>query len=154
KGLAILVQLGVVATWSPAGENLLHRCDVDAEQIGERFEVRRQSYDRADVEIAVGPAVEPLANAGRKRIVDGRVTKRALDAHRPDAAVGIGKGGDADDGVELEQRDGRGRSAEFDLAGFDLPLQSVRERVGIHFEADGQCGFWRDARTDAAVALA
>src|SRR6266508_3896387 len=74
-----------------AGENLLHGFDVDAEEIGERLEVRRERHDRADVQIAVGPAVQPLADAWRERVVDGRVTKRALDAHRLDAAVGLAK---------------------------------------------------------------
>ena len=54
------------------------------------------------------------------------MTKRALDAHRFDAAVGIGEGGDADDGVELEQGNGRGRIVEVDLARLELLLQSVR----------------------------
>ena len=66
KGLAILVQKRVVAARSPAGEHLLHGFDVDAKEIGERLEVRRQRHDRADIQIAVGPAVEPLANAWRK----------------------------------------------------------------------------------------
>ncbi len=153
KGLAILVELGVVAAWAPAGENLLHGHDIDAEEIGEWLEVRCQRHDRADVEIAVGPVVEPLTNARRERVVDGRMTKRALDAHRPDAAVGVGEGGDADDGVELEQGDGRGWIVEVDLGRFDLLLQSARQRVCLDLEANGQRGFWRDARTDTAVFL-
>ena len=81
------------------------------------------------------------------------MTKCALDTHRLDAAVGVGEGGDPDDGVELEQGDGRGWIVEVDLARLDLLLQSVRQRVCIDLEADGQRGFWRDARTDAAVLL-
>ena len=118
---------------------------------GLRFGAKR--YDRADVQIAVGPTVEPLTNSRRERVVDGRVTKRALDAHRLDAAVGVGEGGDTDDGVELEQGDGRRWIVEVDLAGLDLFLQSVWQRVCIDLEADGQRGFWRDARADAAVFL-
>ena len=34
KILIILVQLRVVARWFPAGENLLHGLDIDAEQVG------------------------------------------------------------------------------------------------------------------------
>ena len=43
-------------------------------------ERRRQRDDRAGVQVAVGPAVEPLADAGRERVVDGRVAERAGDA--------------------------------------------------------------------------
>jgi hypothetical protein len=85
----------------------MKRGHVDAEQVGERLEVRRKRHDRADVQIAVGPAVEPLTDAGRERVVDGRVTKRALDAHRLDAAVGIGKSRDADHRIQLEKGDRR-----------------------------------------------
>ena len=38
-----------------------------------RGECRRQGDDRADVEIAIGPAVQALAHAVHKRIVDGRM---------------------------------------------------------------------------------
>ena len=153
KGLAVFVQLRVVATWPPTGEHLLHGLDIDTEEVGERLKVRCQRYDRADVQIAVGPTVEPLTDTRRERVVDGRVTKRALDAHRLDAAVRVGEGGDTDDGVELEQGDGRGWIVEVDLGRFDLLLQSARQRVCIDLEANGQRGFWRDARTDTAVFL-
>ena len=103
KGLAVLVELRVVAARAPAGENLLHGFDIDAKEVGEWLEVRCQRHDRADVKIAVGPTIEPLANSRRERVVDGRMAKRALDAHRLDAAVGVGEGGDADDSVQLEQ---------------------------------------------------
>jgi len=43
------------------------------------------------------------------------VTKRALDAHRLDAAVGVGEGRDANDRFELEQRDRRRWIVEIDL---------------------------------------
>ena len=66
KGLAILVQLRVVAAWPPAGEHLLHGLDIDTEEVSERLEVRCQRNDRADVQIAVGPAVEPLTNSRRE----------------------------------------------------------------------------------------
>jgi hypothetical protein len=40
KGFAILVELRVVAAGPPARENLLYRPDIDAEEIGEWFEIR------------------------------------------------------------------------------------------------------------------
>ena len=67
KGLAILVEFGVVAARSPARENLFYGLDINAEEVGERLEIWCQRHDRADVQIAVGPTVEPLTNAGRER---------------------------------------------------------------------------------------
>ena len=55
----------------------------DAEEIGERLEVWGEREDETDIEIAVGPAVQALADAGRKGIVDLRVTQRALRAEQP-----------------------------------------------------------------------
>ena len=70
----------------------------------------RQRDDRARVEVAVGPAVEPLADAGRERVVDRRVAQRAGDAdarQRVRAVDGLDRALQADDRVELEQRDRR-----------------------------------------------
>src|SRR5690348_14195244 len=75
----------------------------------------------------------------------------ALDAHRLDAAIGVGEGGDTDDRVQLEQRDRRRWIVEVDLACRELLLQSVRQRVRVDFEADGQRRLGRDAGTDTAV---
>ena len=44
-------------------------------------------------------------------------------------------------------------SSRLTLPALSLLLQSVRQRVCIDLEADGQRGFWRDARTDTAVFL-
>jgi hypothetical protein len=65
-------------------QHLLDRRLVDAEQIGEGLEVWSERQDEADVEVAIGPAVQPLADAGRKGIVDLRVAQRALRAERLD----------------------------------------------------------------------
>ena len=99
-------------------------------------------------------SVEPLADAWRERAVDGRVAERALNAHRLEAAVGIGKSRDADHCVQLEKGDRRGRVFQVDFPGLELLLQSVRERVHVHLEADVQRGLRRDAGADAAVPLA
>ena len=62
-------------------------------------------------------------------------------AHRLDAAVRVGEGGDTDDGVELEQGDSRGWIVEVDFAGLYLFFQSIWQRVCIDLEADRQRGF-------------
>ena len=49
---------------------------VDAEQLRERRDARRERDDLADVQVAVRPAVEPRADAGSERVVD-RASGRA-----------------------------------------------------------------------------
>src|SRR5204863_7327633 len=67
---AVDVVARVVLARSPCAELRFRR----------RVERRRQREDRAGVEVAVRPAVEALADAGRERVVDGRVAERAGDA--------------------------------------------------------------------------
>src|SRR5262249_2870692 len=50
EALAVLVELGVEAARAPAGDDLLDRRDVHTEQIAERFEVRGERDDDADVQ--------------------------------------------------------------------------------------------------------
>src|SRR5215831_18423960 len=78
--LAVQVQLSIEFPRSPAGENLLHRRLIDLERIDEGAQVRRRGDDGADVQIAVGPAVQAAADAGRKGVVDRRMAQRALDS--------------------------------------------------------------------------
>ena len=40
-----------------------------------------QRDDRTGIEVTVGPAIEAFADAGRERVVYGRVAQRAGDAH-------------------------------------------------------------------------
>ena len=82
------------------------------------------------------------------------MAKRTLDAHRSDAAVGICEGGDADDGIQLKKGNGGRWIVEINFARRELFLQSLRQRVGVHFKSDRQSGFRRNARTDTAVLLA
>ena len=81
-GLAIHVEFRVVAAGPPAIQHGLDGRHVHAEQVAERLEVRRRRDDGADVQIAVSPAIEALADAGREGIVDRGMTQRALDADR------------------------------------------------------------------------
>src|SRR4051812_43632971 len=82
------------------------------------------------------------------------MAKRALDAHRLDATLRRREGGDANHGVELEQRDRGSGVVEVHLAGGELLLERRRQRVGIDLQADREGGLGRDAGTDAAVLLA
>src|SRR5262249_58569891 len=101
QSFAVFVQFCIEAAGTPSGENLLHGLSIDAEEIGKRLEIRCQRHDRADVQITVGPAIKPMTDARRERVVDGRMAKRALDAHRFNAAIGIGEGRDTGHRVQL-----------------------------------------------------
>ena len=82
--------------------------------------VGRRGDDGADVQIAIGPAVETAPNAGHERIVDGGMAQRALDADGfEQLAVFIEESGHAQHGVGLEQQQRVGRIVEIDLAGLD-----------------------------------
>src|SRR6266705_3628259 len=80
EGFAVLVELGVEAPGAPAVQYRLYRSLIDLQQLGDRGEVGSERNDESDVQVAVGPAVEALADSGRKGVVDGRVAQRALDA--------------------------------------------------------------------------
>jgi hypothetical protein len=115
------------------------------------LQVRRKRDDRADVQVAVRPAVEALADAGSEGVVDVRMAERALDAHRLDAAGLVELAGHADHGIELEQREGRGGIVEVDLAGLDSRDQLGGQGLRVHFQPDRQRGLGADAAADAAV---
>src|SRR5207248_2466385 len=100
---------------------------------------------------AVGPAVEPLADAGRERIVDGRVAERALDADRLQSGGAGEEAGDADDGVQLQQRQRRRRIVQVDGSRLDAGRDVGGHRICVDLQADGQRRLRADARTDAAV---
>jgi hypothetical protein len=108
---------------------------VHAQQVAERLEIRGNRHDRAHVQVAVAPTVEPLADAGRERVIDGGMTQRALDADGSQLPIRTEDTGHADDGVQLQQRDGRGRIVEIDLTGLDLRGQGGRNRLRIDFQA-------------------
>ena len=87
---------------------------------------------RAGIEVAVGPAVAAMADAGRHRVVDGRVAQRAGDADPRDPAIDD-LAAHADHRVERDQRDGGGGIREVG-AGEHVG----RHRVGVDLEADAQ----------------
>ena len=70
---------------APRLEHLAHRRSSTLQQVRDRLRFGRQRDDRAHVQIAVGPAVEPAADALEERVVHGGVAQRAGD---PDARPG------------------------------------------------------------------
>jgi hypothetical protein len=136
QGFAVLVEDGVVASRSPAREHLLHGGLVDPEKVGERLEVGGERDDGADVQVAVGPAVQALADTRGERVIDVRVAERALDADGLDPPGRVELAGHSHHGVQLEQREGRRGIIEVYLAGLDLRDQLRGQGFGIHLETD------------------
>src|SRR6185503_15115906 len=100
---AVEVEARVVATLAPGVVDRLLRG-------GHRG---RKRDDRTRIEIAIGPSVQAFADARSERIVHRRVAERTGDAYAGELVLAVDclDGPlDADDGVELEERD-RGRGA-------------------------------------------
>src|SRR5215211_5449058 len=87
KSLAVKKQFSVKLSRSPTLQHRSHRRLVDAEQGRNRLQVRTQRDNRTHVQIAIGPTVEALTDAGCKLVVDRRVTQRTRDADSLQAAV-------------------------------------------------------------------
>ena len=153
EGLAVDVQLGVELSRSPAEEDLLHGIDVDLQQLGNRFQVRRQRDDLAHVEVAIGPAVEPPADALAEVVVGGRVTEGAGDAHRRHP-VAVERRLHAHDRVVLEERDGVLRIVERERVRLDHVAQRSRDRAEIDAQAQPERVAGSHALADAAMLFA
>jgi hypothetical protein len=71
--LAVEVELRIELAGSPRLGRLLHLGFGNLQHLGEGGEVGRHRNDRPDVQVAVGPAVQPVPDAGRIGVVDGRM---------------------------------------------------------------------------------
>jgi len=80
KGLAVQRQFRVKMRGSPTLKDRPYGCLIHAQQVGERFEIRGQRYDRAHIEVTIRPAIETVSNARRQGIIYRRVAQRALDS--------------------------------------------------------------------------
>ena len=109
---------------------------------------RRQRDDRADVQIDVRPAVQPLADARRKRVVDRRVAERARDADAGELARVVDRALDADDRIQPQQFDGHGGVGQVDLPGAKRGDDRRRQGLDVDLEADRQRGRRIDRRDD------
>ena len=117
-------------------------------------ECGRERDDRAGIEVAIRPSVEPLTDPRSERVVRGGVTERAgnSDSHQ---RIVVSRAHDGSlqpyDGVELEERDRRRRAREADRAALN-PLHHLgRQRVGIDLETDGERRRWVDRVHDDQI---
>jgi hypothetical protein len=102
ESLAVQKYFRIELSWSPTQQDRSHCRLIDTKQIGNRLKVRAQIHDRADVEIAVGPTVEALADSGSKRVVYCRVTKSARDAYGLKSSSRIEGAFHSDNCIEFE----------------------------------------------------
>jgi hypothetical protein len=112
----------------------------EGEQIDDGLEVRRGRDDAADVEVAVGEAVDARAHPRSDRVIDGRVAQRAGDAHRRQVARRVEEADDAEHGVLLDERQRDRRIVEVHAAVLQRLELRARERVGVDLEPEPERG--------------
>src|SRR5690606_16225160 len=136
---------------SPIEQHVANRILGNAEQRREERQVRCRGDDRADVEIAVRPAVEPAADAGSELIVHGAVAQRTSDTDRLEAAGIVEEAAHADDRVERQERQRHGGIAQIDTSAPQGLHELRRERIDVDLQAQPEGRLRADARADAAV---
>ena len=104
-------------------------------------------------EIAVGPAVEPMPDPRRQRVVHRGMAERALEADRRQTAVRSAEALHPDDRVGVEQGQRHRRVVEVDAALTHRLQDAGRQRVHVHLQAGGQRRVGTQAGADAAVRL-
>ena len=151
--LAVECELGVELARPPACEHLANGRLVDPQQVDVGLQGRGQRHDGADVQIAVGPPVEPAADAGREGVVHMRMAERALDTHGRDPPLRIEEPGHAHHRIGLEEGERAAGVVQVNLPRLEGVHEGRRERREIDLEAGGQGLLRRDAGTDAAMLL-
>src|SRR6478672_6699045 len=81
ESFSVHKQLSIKLARPPASKNGLDGCNIHAQDIGNRLQIGSKAHDCANVQVAVGPAVQPMSNAGSKCVVHRGVAERALYAH-------------------------------------------------------------------------
>ncbi len=91
KSLSVFIQFRIKTTGTPARKDFLKRRHIHTKQVREGNQVGSQGHDGAHVQVAVGPAVQPLADSRSKRVVHGGMTESALKTHRAKIAALVKK---------------------------------------------------------------
>ena len=146
EGLAVEEQFGIEFSRTPAGDHRPHRVLADGQEARNRTEIGGERDDSSDIQIAIGSAVEPVSDTTRAgvridcagtecgtRVVDGRVTDRALQPDRLESSGRIEAAGNPDDGVQLQQIERDGRIFEIDLGVRQLRQQAFWQCIDIDF---------------------
>src|SRR5436190_4362721 len=101
EGFAVENQFSVEFSRAPRLEDSSDGVFVHAESISQCGHVGRKIDDGADVKIAIGPSIQPIADARHEGIVHGRVAESALNTERSNLSCAIKKASHAHHGVEL-----------------------------------------------------
>src|SRR5262245_661922 len=87
-----------------------------------------------------------MADAVCERVVDGGVAERAGDPDRLEMTGAVDRALDAEDGVELQQRDGDGWVVQIDLLRLERVDDARRKRVDVDLESHRERGRRTDLR--------
>ena len=151
--LTVECELGVELARPPAGEHLANGRLVDPQKVYVGLQCRGQGHNGPDVQIAVGPAIEPTADAGRQGVVDMGMAERALDAEGREASLRIEEPGHAHHRIGLDEGERTAGVVQVNFPCLEGLHEGRRERRDIDLEAGGQGLLRRDAGTDAAMLL-
>jgi len=148
--LAVQKEFGIELAGAPTCQYLPYGADVDSQQIGDRLKIWRQRHNSADIEIRIRPAIQSASDARKQRIVYGGMTKRALNPNGGEMAGLIKKASQANNRVQFQESQSRYRAVEvYRAVSNGLTIRS-RQSVHIDFEAELQCGAWRQTAAHAA----
>src|SRR5579864_875626 len=103
KRFAVERKFRVKVARTPTVEHFSHCRLIDAEQIGEGLQIWSESDNRANVQIAICPAIEAVSDAGREGIVDGGMAQGALNADRAQRSLFIEVASDAEDRIQFQE---------------------------------------------------
>ena len=81
KSLPVFIEFSVEAPGTPTVENFFHCRFINPEQIRKRLEVWSKGSDYTDIQVSIGPAIQPIADAWRKGVIDSRMADGALNAY-------------------------------------------------------------------------
>src|SRR5262249_47899048 len=149
KSFAIEIQFSVEFSWSPTRQYFFNRRLIDLQKISEPTQIRCQRNNRADIQIAIGPAIQSMAYARREGIVDGGMAYRTTEPHRFETPVLIERALHTEHRIEFDQGQRSCRIVEIDLTFLDLVYEIRRQGIHVNFQAYAQCGFWTYTWTNA-----
>src|SRR6266508_4572094 len=149
ESFAVEEKLGIEFPRPPTGEHRPDGRHIDSQEISHRLEVGSERHNRSDIEITVGPAVQPAADAHGQRVVHSRVAEGTTDTHRLESPVRIEDTFNAYDGVQFEQRKRRRGVVKIDPASSQLIHERSGKRVRIDFYPNSQRSSRAHARAHA-----
>ena len=150
KAFPIQKQLSVKLTRPPCRQHLAYRCLINLQQAGDGAEIRSEADDAADIEVPVGPAIQPMTYTRRQGVVHRRMAQRTLNPDRLQTKPRLELAFETDYRVEFEQFECDSGIVEIHPAGAQVTLQRIRQRIHVNFQADLESRLWTDTAADSA----